>query len=55
MLKLPAIVLTCLALRNTSLAAAPGELPSQGEILRILHKVIDWQSAHPVMAPDDRN
>lgn len=55
MVKWSTILLTCVVLQCSSLAAASGELPSQGEILGILHKVNDWQLAHPVMAPDDRN
>jgi rhamnogalacturonyl hydrolase YesR len=30
-------------------------LPSRAEILAAMNKVNDWQSAHPVMKPNDRN
>ena len=35
--------------------AAVDKLPPRREILAIMHKVDDWQSAHPVMPPADRN
>ncbi len=36
-------------------AAAPDRLPSRKEIRTVMHRVNDWQTAHPVMKPDDRN
>ena len=36
-------------------AAGAPALPSRAEVLALMHKVDDWQTAHPVMKPDDRN
>jgi unsaturated rhamnogalacturonyl hydrolase len=35
--------------------AKPEELPSRREVLALLHKVNDWQRAHPALPPQDRN
>lgn len=35
--------------------AAPGDFQSRAEILALMHKVNDYQAAHPVMKPLDRN
>ena len=36
-------------------AAPPDALPSRAEILSLLHRADDWQSAHLIMPADDRN
>ncbi len=36
-------------------ALAAGQVPSKQEILALMHKSNDWQKAHPVKPPDDRN
>ncbi len=36
-------------------AAGGNTLPSRAEVLALMHKVDDWQTAHPVMKPGDRN
>jgi len=36
-------------------AQNPAPLPSQAAELALMHKVDDWQTAHPVMSDDDRN
>ncbi len=58
-MKLLSATLLCSTLVNPSLThqmhAAPDRLPSQREILAIMHKVNDWQSANPVMPAGNRN
>ena len=37
-------------------AAAKGEkIPPRADTFALMHRVNDWQTAHPVMKPDDRN
>lgn len=45
--------LVCITLPARA-ADAPA-LPSRAEVLALMHKVDDWQTAHPVMKPGDRN
>lgn len=33
----------------------PGELPHKQDVFVLMHKVNDWQSAHPIMPAEDRN
>ena len=48
---LSSLLLGCIS----AAAAAPDQVPSRQEILALMHKVNDWQVAHPVMPPEDRN
>ncbi|HEX4031864.1 MAG TPA: glycoside hydrolase family 88 protein [Terracidiphilus sp.] len=52
------VALTCVALPAHA-ASAPSQphrsLPPRADILALMHKVDDWQTAHPVMAANDRN
>jgi len=57
---LPSVLLMAVCFCMMSFALEPShtkpeKLPSRREVISLLHKVNDWQTAHPALPPQDRN